>query len=94
MHGRAAFSSRTPKGPAANPVESRLDYRRLATAAEAIRFVVRDFPALRTLGAWMQVRSGWLFEAAQALEPFLDPFMRSPRPDLLPVVRQHAPLRH
>jgi hypothetical protein len=37
-------------GPAANPVESRLDYRRLATAAEAIRFVVKDFPALRTLG--------------------------------------------
>jgi hypothetical protein len=91
MHGRAAFSSRTPKGPAANPVESRLDYRRLATAAEAIRFVVKDFAALRTLGAWMQVRSGWLFEAAQALEPFLDPFMRSPRPDLLQVVRRMPP---
>jgi Rad3-related DNA helicase len=25
-----------------------------------------------------RVRTGWLFEAAQALEPFLDPFMRSP----------------
>jgi hypothetical protein len=76
------------RGPAANPIESQFDYRRLATAAEAIRFVVKDFPALRTLGAWMQVRSGWLFAAAQALEPFLDPFMRSPRPDLLQVVRR------
>jgi hypothetical protein len=34
---------------------SRLGYRRFATAAEAIRFVVEDFPAVRTLGAWMQV---------------------------------------
>jgi hypothetical protein len=25
-----------------------------------------------------RVRTGWLFKAAQALEPFLDPFMRSP----------------
>ena len=33
----------------------RLGYRRFATAAEAIRFVVEDFPAVRTLGAWMQV---------------------------------------
>ncbi len=33
----------------------RLGYRRFATAAEAIRFVVEDFPAIRTLGAWMQV---------------------------------------
>jgi hypothetical protein len=40
-----------PKGGA----RSRLGYRRFATAAEAIRFVVEDFPALRTLGAWMQV---------------------------------------
>jgi len=32
-----------------------LDYRHLATAAEAIRFVVEDFPSIRTLGAWMQV---------------------------------------
>ena len=30
-------------------------YRRFATAAEAIRFAVEEFPALRTLGAWMQV---------------------------------------
>jgi hypothetical protein len=33
----------------------RVGYRRLATAAEAIRFAVEDFPAIRTLGAWVQV---------------------------------------
>jgi hypothetical protein len=33
----------------------RLGYRRFATAAEAIRFAVEDFPAIRTLGAWMRV---------------------------------------
>ncbi|HEX4409465.1 MAG TPA: hypothetical protein VH206_11885 [Xanthobacteraceae bacterium] len=32
-----------------------LNYRRFATAAEAIRFAVEDFPAVRTLGAWMKV---------------------------------------
>jgi hypothetical protein len=32
-----------------------LSYRRFATAAEAIRFAVEDFPAIRTLGAWMRV---------------------------------------
>ena len=32
-----------------------LGYRRFATAEEAIRFAVEDFPAIRTLGAWMQV---------------------------------------
>jgi hypothetical protein len=32
-----------------------LGYRRFATAAEAIGFAVEDFPAIRTLGAWMQV---------------------------------------
>ena len=31
------------------------EYRRFATAAEAIRFAVEEFPAVRTLGAWMQV---------------------------------------
>ena len=33
----------------------RLGYRRFATAAEALRFAVEDFPAIRTIGAWMQV---------------------------------------
>jgi len=34
---------------------SRLISRRFATAAEAIRFAVEDFPTIRALGAWMQV---------------------------------------
>jgi hypothetical protein len=33
----------------------RLGYRRFATAAEAVRFAVEDFPSVRTLGAWMQI---------------------------------------
>ena len=32
-----------------------LGYRRFATAAQAICFVVEKFPAMRTLGAWMRV---------------------------------------
>jgi len=32
-----------------------LSYRRFTTATEAIRFAVEDFPAMRTLGAWMRV---------------------------------------
>ena len=35
-----------------------LSYRRFATAAEAIRFAVEEFPSVRTLGAWMQVPFG------------------------------------
>ena len=34
---------------------TRSKYRRFATAAEAIRYAVEDLPALRSLGAWMQV---------------------------------------
>ena len=34
---------------------SRLISRRFATAAEAIQFAVEDFPAIRALGASMQV---------------------------------------
>jgi hypothetical protein len=30
-------------------------FRRFATAAEAIRFAVEDFPAIHTLRAWMRV---------------------------------------
>lgn len=33
----------------------RLGYRRFASAAEAIRFVIEDFPATRTLAPWMRV---------------------------------------
>ena len=33
----------------------RLSYRRFISAAEAIRFVVEDFPAAHTLSPWMQV---------------------------------------
>jgi len=39
------------KGRARQP----LSYRRFATAAEAIRFAVEELPAVRALGAWMQV---------------------------------------
>ena len=41
------LSKRTSRG--------RTKYRRFATAAEAIRYAVEDLPALRSLGAWMQV---------------------------------------
>jgi hypothetical protein len=39
------------KGGARQP----LSYRRFATAAEAIRFAIEELPAVRALGAWMQV---------------------------------------
>jgi hypothetical protein len=32
-----------------------INYRRFATAAEAIRFAIEEFPAVRTFGAWMRV---------------------------------------
>ncbi len=32
-----------------------LVYRRFANAAEAIRFAIEDFPAVQTLGVWLQV---------------------------------------
>jgi len=39
------------KGRSRRPIS----YRRFDTATEAIRFAVEEFPAIRTLGAWMQV---------------------------------------
>ena len=47
------FMSKRKRGP-----RTRIKYRRFATAAEAIRFAVEDFPAVRTLGAWMQIGDG------------------------------------
>ena len=35
-----------------------VSFRRFATAAEAIRFAVEDFPAIHTLRAWMRVGDG------------------------------------
>jgi hypothetical protein len=32
-----------------------LSYRRFASAAEAIRFVIEDFPSAQTLAPWMRV---------------------------------------
>ena len=48
-HTRRAVHAKAQGGP------RELRYRRFATAAEAIRFAVEELPAVRTLGAWMQV---------------------------------------
>jgi hypothetical protein len=44
------FMGKRKRGP-----RQPLSYRRFATAAEAIRFAVEELPAVRALGAWMQV---------------------------------------
>jgi hypothetical protein len=41
--------------PKSHGARQRLGYRRFATAAEAIRFVIENFPATRTLTPWMRV---------------------------------------
>jgi hypothetical protein len=51
-YGRSAelFMAKRKGGARSRPIG-----RRFATAAEAIRFAVEDFPSIRALGAWMQV---------------------------------------
>jgi hypothetical protein len=44
-----------PKRKGVGARRSPTAYRRFATAADAIRFAVEEFPAIRTLGTWMQV---------------------------------------
>jgi hypothetical protein len=44
-----------PKRKGIGGARSPITYRRFATAGEAIRFAVEEFPAARTNGAWMQV---------------------------------------
>ena len=44
-----------PKRKGIGGRRSSAGYRRFSTAAEAIRFAVEEAPAIRTLGAWMQV---------------------------------------
>ena len=44
------FMAKRKGGARSRPIS-----RRFATAAEAIRFAVEDFPAIRALGAWIQV---------------------------------------
>jgi hypothetical protein len=51
------FDYNSPAGPKrrSGGRHQRINYRRFSTAAEAIRFAVEEFPAVRTLGAWRQV---------------------------------------
>jgi hypothetical protein len=44
-----------PKRKGTGGRRSPMGYRRFATAAEAIRFAVEEFPVVRTLGVRMQV---------------------------------------
>ena len=44
------FMAKRKAGARSRPIS-----RRFATAAEAIRFAVEDFPAIQTLDAWMRV---------------------------------------
>ena len=51
LTGRVFIPKRKGIGGARSPIT----YRRFLTAGEAIRFAVEGSPAIRTLGAWMQV---------------------------------------
>jgi hypothetical protein len=44
-----------PKYKGLSGQRSGTDYSRFATAAEAIRFAVEEFPAIRKMSAWMHV---------------------------------------
>ena len=52
---RLRHTRRTVHGQAQGRARQPLRYRRFATAAEAIRFAIEELPAVRALGAWMQV---------------------------------------
>ena len=55
-HGRAFDYSAAAELFLSKPIgKARIKYRRFATAAEAIRYAVEELPALRSLGAFLQV---------------------------------------